>query len=59
MSKSKFADLKKKVIRVCRQMNEMGINQGTSGNVSARTDDGFVNTASGIPYDVMDAEHIV
>ena len=59
MSKTKYADLKKKVIWVCRQMNEMGINQGTSGNVSARTDNGFVITASGIPYDVMDAEHIV
>jgi L-fuculose-phosphate aldolase len=59
MSKSKYADLKKKVIRVCRQMNEMGINQGTSGNVSARTDAGFIITASGIPYDVMDVEHIV
>ena len=59
MSKTKFADLKKKIIWVCRKMNEMGINQGTSGNVSARTDEGFIITASGIPYDVMDAEHIV
>ena len=59
MSKTKHADLKKKVIWVCRRMNEMGINQGTSGNVSARTEDGFIITASGIPYDVMDAEHIV
>jgi L-fuculose-phosphate aldolase len=59
MSKTKYADLKKKIIWVCRRMNEMGINQGTSGNVSARTEGGFVITASGIPYDVMDAEHIV
>jgi L-fuculose-phosphate aldolase len=59
MSKSKYADLKKKVISVCRRMNEMGINQGTSGNVSARTEEGFIITASGIPYDVMDTEHIV
>jgi len=59
MAKTKYADLKKKVIWVCRQMNEMGINQGTSGNVSARTDEGFIITASGIPYDVMDFEHIV
>jgi L-fuculose-phosphate aldolase len=55
----KYADLKKRVIQVCRRMNEMGINQGTSGNVSARTEEGFVITASGIPYDVMDIEHIV
>jgi L-fuculose-phosphate aldolase len=59
MSKSKYADLKKKIIWVCRRMNEMGINQGTSGNVSARTDEGFIITASGIPYDIMDTEHIV
>jgi L-fuculose-phosphate aldolase len=59
MRKTKLADLKKKVIWVCRKMNEMGINQGTSGNVSARTEDGFLITASGIPYDVMDDEHIV
>ncbi|TMJ33918.1 MAG: class II aldolase, partial [Alphaproteobacteria bacterium] len=59
MSKSKYADLKKKVISVCRQMNGLGINQGTSGNVSARTDEGFLITASGVPYDVMDLEHIV
>ncbi len=59
MSKSKHADLKKKIIWVCRQMNEMGINQGTSGNVSARTEDGFLMTASGVPYDIMDVEHIV
>ncbi|MGE0004512.1 MAG: class II aldolase/adducin family protein [Parvibaculaceae bacterium] len=59
MAKTKTADLKKKIIQVCRRMNEMGINQGTSGNVSARTGDGFLITASGIPYDVMDAGHIV
>ena len=59
MPKTKHADLKKKIIWVCRQMNEMGINQGTSGNVSARTEDGFLMTASGIPYDVMEPEHVV
>lgn len=59
MSKSKHADLKKKIISVCRRMNEMGINQGTSGNVSARSDNGFLITASGVSYDIMDVEHIV
>jgi L-fuculose-phosphate aldolase len=59
MSKKKIADLKNKIIWVCRKMNEMGINQGTSGNVSARTEDGFLITASGIPYDIMDDQHIV
>lgn len=31
-------------------MNALGINQGTSGNVSARSGDGFLITPSGIPY---------
>jgi L-fuculose-phosphate aldolase len=59
MSKLKFRDLRKKVIKTCLAMNEMGINQGTSGNVSVRTDEGFLITASGIPYDKMKPEHIV
>ena len=31
----------------------VGINQGTSGNVSCRVPGGFLVTASGIPYDTM------
>jgi L-fuculose-phosphate aldolase len=40
-------------------MNALGINQGTSGNVSVRAGDGFLVTASGIPYDAMEPEHVV
>ena len=50
MSKLKYPDLRDKVIETCLAMNEMGINQGTSGNVSVRTEEGFLMTASGIPY---------
>ena len=59
MSKLPHADLRKKIIRTCREMNRSGLNQGTSGNVSARTPEGFLITASGIPYDVMEQDHIV
>jgi L-fuculose-phosphate aldolase len=59
MSKLKHKDLRKKVISICKQMNAIGINQGTSGNVSVRTEDGFLITASGVPYDKMKPEHIV
>jgi L-fuculose-phosphate aldolase len=59
MSKLKYHDLRKKVIQICRAMNASGINQGTSGNVSVRTDEGFLITASGIPYDMMEPEHVV
>lgn len=59
MSKLKFKALRKEVIRTCLAMNEEGINQGTSGNVSVRTEEGFLITASGIPYKKMKAEHVV
>lgn len=59
MPKLKYLDLREKVIETCLKMNEEGINQGTSGNVSVRTPEGFLMTASGIPYDKMKPEHIV
>jgi L-fuculose-phosphate aldolase len=59
MSKLKYLDLRKAVIATCLKMNEEGINQGTSGNVSVRTDEGFLITASGIPYHKMKPEHVV
>jgi L-fuculose-phosphate aldolase len=59
MAKLKFQDLRKQVIKTCLAMNEEGINQGTSGNVSVRTDEGFLITASGIPYKKMKPHHVV
>ena len=59
MPKMKYRELRKEVIATCLQMNEDGINQGTTGNVSVRTDEGFLITASGIPYHRMEPEHIV
>ena len=59
MKKLKHLDLRREVIETCLKMNADGINQGTSGNVSVRSDGGFLITASGIPYDVMDPHHIV
>jgi L-fuculose-phosphate aldolase len=59
MSKLKHKALRKKVIETCLRMNEEGINQGTSGNVSVRIEEGFLITASGIPYDKMEPEHVV
>lgn len=40
-------------------MNDLGINQGTSGNISVRIEGGFLITPSGVPYDVMKPEQIV
>lgn len=59
MSKIKYKALREQVIEICLQMNEEGINQGTSGNVSVRNDEGFLITASGIPYKKMKPEHVV
>ena len=59
MAKLKYLDLREAVIATCLQMNEEGINQGTSGNVSVRTDAGFLVTASGVPYHRMKPEHVV
>lgn len=47
------------IIDTCVEMNRLGINQGTSGNVSRRVDDGFLITPSGVPYDAMTPEQIV
>ncbi len=59
MAKLKYKDLRRKVIETCLAMNALGINHGTSGNVSVRTDEGFLITASGVPYAKMKPEQVV
>jgi L-fuculose-phosphate aldolase len=43
----------------CREMNRLGINQGTSGNISLRHKDGMLITPTSVPYDSMKVEEIV
>lgn len=45
------AGLRKAVIATARAMNDLGINRGKSGNVSARWRDGFLVTPSGLAYE--------
>ena len=45
--------LRREMVETCRQMNATGINQGTAGNLSVRTGDGFLITPSSLPYDKM------
>jgi L-fuculose-phosphate aldolase len=59
MKKLKYLDLRREVIETCLKMNAEGINQGTSGNVSVRTDEGFLITASGIAYEKMKPAHVI
>jgi L-fuculose-phosphate aldolase len=47
------------IIDACRRMNALGINQGTSGNISVRHGEGLLITPTGMPYDAMTPEQIV
>ena len=49
-------DLRQAIINACKEMNSRGINQGTSGNISARAGDRMIITPSGVPYDRMTPE---
>lgn len=51
--------LRQEIIHTCLQMNALGINQGTSGNVSARWQEGLLITPSGVPYEQLNPEDIV
>ena len=50
--------LREAIVATARAMNAAGINRGTSGNVSARIDGGFLITPSGIPYHATAASDI-
>jgi L-fuculose-phosphate aldolase len=51
--------LRREVIATCLRMNREGINQGTSGNVSARWRDGMLISPSGTPYEDLQDTDIV
>jgi L-fuculose-phosphate aldolase len=50
--------LREAIIAKCRWMNASGLNQGTSGNISARYEDRMLITPSAVPYDGMKPEMI-
>ena len=51
--------VRKEIIATCLAMEKKGINQGTSGNVSARWESGMLITPSGLAYDMMSPEEII
>lgn len=53
MPKLRHLEEREAMIAACRDMNRLGINQGTSGNISLRIDDGFLVTPTGVPYDKL------
>ena len=58
MNDAEYA-LREEIVAACRRMNELGINQGTSGNISVRWQRGLLVTPSGLDYDAMAPEDIV
>jgi len=53
------APLRKAIIAAACRMNDLGINQGKSGNLSARIPGGFLVTPTGMPYDTLKPADIV
>ena len=51
--------VRQKIIAFCREMNATGLNQGTSGNISARFERDMLITPSGVPYAELEPELIV
>lgn len=47
------------LIDACLWMNERHLNQGTSGNISARTEAGILITPSGVPYEDLTPDQMV
>lgn len=54
--------LGRKIIETCRDLERRGLNQGTSGNLSARLgpgSDSYLITPTAVPYDIMRPEDMV
>ncbi len=59
MSHQDEDDLRHDMVETCRRMNSLGINQGTSGNLSQRLDEGFLVTPTSLPYDQMKPRDLI
>ena len=51
--------LRVRIIDAARRMNASGMNQGRSGNVSARVEGGFLVTPTGVPYEELNPADLV
>lgn len=51
--------LRREIIETARALPKLGLTKGTSGNVSARTQTGFLITPSGTPYEDLSEDKIV
>src|ERR1700723_1880763 len=59
MSAANDREKRQTIIDACRRMNAVGINQGTSGNISLRHEAGMLITPTSVPYEAMQPEQIV
>ena len=59
MSSKGDREKRQSIIDACLRMNALGINQGTSGNISLRHGDGMLITPTSTPYEAMKPEQIV
>lgn len=53
------SELREVIVDTARAMNRVGINRGTSGNISARVPGGMLITPSAIPYEAMEPDDLV
>lgn len=51
--------LRERIIAVCRQLEQTGLNRGTTGNVSCRDGDHLLITPSGVPVPALNPAGIV
>lgn len=51
--------LREQMVALARGMNASGLNQGTSGNLSARIPGGLLITPSSLPYERMEPDDLV
>ena len=50
--------LRAEIVARCREMNASGINQGASGNISARLGDRMLISPSAVPYEALEPQMI-
>ena len=59
MSTKAVTEKRQSIIDACLRMNALGINQGTSGNISLRHEAGMLITPTSVPYEAMRPEQVV
>ncbi|OED44637.1 fuculose phosphate aldolase [Chromatiales bacterium (ex Bugula neritina AB1)] len=59
MNTNQDLQTRKDIISSCLQMNASGLNQGTSGNISVRSENDILITPTSLPYNETEPEDIV